>query len=70
MTPETPAQTLARLRGMGMPDFVARVFVAEIALRAVLNSDMAMREEDEGQISPELEIVRDTLAAIVIDKPR
>lgn len=32
------------------------------ALKAVLNSDMAQREEDEGQKSPTLELVRQALA--------
>jgi len=32
------------------------------ALKSVLNSDMAMREEDEGNISPTLEIIRTVLA--------
>lgn len=38
------------------------------ALRAIVNSDMAMREEDEGRVSPELEAARAAIAKATQDQ--
>ena len=47
--------------GNDIREAAATIKRLKVACEAVLNSDMAMREEDEGEVSDTLELVRNTL---------